>query len=460
VTAPRRRAKARTAVDPARRTAFDALVSVEGDGAYLNLALARLLGERGLEGRDAAFATELAHGTTRLRGTYDAILATCVTGSLDGLEVAVLSSLRLGAHQLLNMRVPAYAAVATSVELVRESAGERPVRLVNAVLRKVGSRQLAHWVAELAPDPVVDPVGNLAFVTSHPRWIVEAFAMALERDGADAGRLRGVLDADNVPPRVTLAARPGLSTVAELMSEGGERGRWSPYAVSLPGGDPGHLPAIRAGRAGVQDEGSQLAAIALARAVVVGRDETWLDLCAGPGGKSALLAGLAGERGATLVANELLEHRANLVRGTLRSFSRPAPVVVADGRRGPWRADSFDRVLVDAPCLGLGALRRRPDSRWRHAPGDLPGLVELQARLLESALRSVRPGGVVAYVTCSPHVAETREAVEAVLPEAVELDGREVLPEVEPLGPGPHVQLWPDLHGTDAMFIALLRRSS
>ena len=326
-----------------------------------------------------------------------------------------MTGLRIGAHQLLSMRVPSHAAVGTSVELVRESAGERPVRLVNAVLRRIATRPLEDWRAELSPDPGVDPVGHLALVTSHPRWVVEAFADALDRDGADSGRLRDVLDADNVAPRVTLATRPGLSTPAELISDGAVPGRWSPFAVTLPGGDPAGLAAVREGRAGPQDEGSQLAATALARAPLDGRDERWLDLCAGPGGKAALLAGRVAEHNGVLVASEVQEHRARLVRSALRAYPQQTPVVVADGRFGPWRPGAFDRVLADVPCLGLGALRRRPDARWRHGPADLPGLTELQTQLLISSLAAARPGGVVAYVTCSPHIAETRGIVDAVL---------------------------------------------
>jgi 16S rRNA (cytosine967-C5)-methyltransferase len=458
-----RRARARTALDPARRVAYDALLLVETEGAYLNLALARLLGERAISGRDAAFATELAHGTTRLRGCYDLILTQCVAAGINSLEPPVLAALRLGAHQLLSMRVASHAAVGTSVELVREAVGERPVRLVNAVLRRIGQQPLDRWLSDLAPDPSIDEDGYLAAVTSHPRWVVEAFRAALVRDGGDASRLRAVLDADNQPAKVSLAIRPGLSTVEELMAQGCEPGRWSPYAAQLASGDPGAIPAVREGRVGVQDEGSQLAAWALSQVPLSGADTRWLDLCAGPGGKAALLTGLGRQCNATVVATELLPHRARLVQSGLRAYPGPAAVVVADGRRPPWEEASFDRVIADVPCSGLGALRRRPDSRWRHHPADVPGLVALQSALLRSALASARPGGVVAYVTCSPHVDETRGVVDAVLTttsRVFEVDARTLLPGVPDLGNGPHVQLWPDLHGTDAMFISVLRRAA
>jgi 16S rRNA (cytosine967-C5)-methyltransferase len=236
----------------------------------------------------------------------------------------------------------------------------------------------------------------------------------------------------------------------------------------------------------VQDEGSQLVAAALATAPLEGPDEYWLDMCAGPGGKAALLAGLALERGASLLANEIAPHRAELVRRALRGYgdrladaasvgaaedpqgadAPPKPgtlqVIAADGIRAPWKKEAFDRVMLDAPCTGLGALRRRPEARWRRGPEDLERLTRVQRRLLSSALDSVRPGGLVAYVTCSPHLEETRDVVRHVVKsrrDVARVDARPLLPGVPDLGGGPDVQLWPHLHGTDAMYLALLRRT-
>ena len=210
----------------------------------------------------------------------------------------------------------------------------------------------------------------------------------------------------------------------------------------------------------MQDEGSQLVALALALAPLDGPDSRWLDLCAGPGGKAALLGGLAGQHGATLLAAELAAHRARLVR---QAAAATAQVVVADGAAPPWRPDTFDRVLADVPCTGLGALRRRPEARWRRQPADVAVLARLQRQLLDAAIDSTRPGGLVAYVTCSPHLAETVAVVGDALRhrgDIEQIDARPYFPGVVGLGRGPHVQLWPHLHGTDAMFMALLRRTS
>lgn len=441
--------------DPARLAAYDVLKAVRVDGAYTNLVLPTVLRQHRLAGRDAAFATELASGTLRRQGTYDAVLAACVDRPLAKVEAKVLDALRLGTHQLLSMRVPAHAAISTTVDLVRDRIGRGPAGFTNAVLRKVSGHDLDAWVRRVAPDPEKDPVGYGAVAHSHPRWVVEELTRAVGADQVDA-----LLAADNEAPRVVLVARPGRSTIEELP---GTPTPYSPYGVVLESGDPGGVAAVAEGRAGVQDEGSQLVALALARAAVDGRDERWLDLCAGPGGKAALLAALAHTTGAGLVASELQEHRARLVRKTLDGAAGVQGVVTADGTRPAWPDDAFDRVLVDAPCSGLGALRRRPESRWRRRPADLADLVPLQESLLNGALDGVRDGGVVLYATCSPVLAETAGVVEAVLAGRADavLEDASALLEGVPDCAGPlagTLQLWPHRHQTDAMFMALVRK--
>jgi 16S rRNA (cytosine967-C5)-methyltransferase len=528
----------RNRADPARRAAYDVLRAVAERDAYANLLLPSLLAERGLTGRDAAFATELAYGTLRGRGTYDAVLAAC--SDRDQLDPPVRDVLRLGAHQLLATRVGRHAAVAASVDLARDVCGPRPSGFVNAVLRRVATRDLDAWMTIIAPDRSQDPSGYLAVRHSYPVWIVDAFRDALGEDGAET---EDALAVGNVRPEVVLAVMPGpagpagpptlpvppappdLPGLGQAAGSAG-RTRWSPYGLRLAGGDP--APLVASGQAAVQDEASQLAALALARVGLTGaasQDRLWLDLCAGPGGKSRLLAGLAAARGARLVASDLRPHRARRVLEALRraglipsadrvgtsgpagvsgaaGVSTPAgrpdsagasgaagasdpagasgraeAVVTADGLRVPWRPGTFDRVLADVPCSGLGSLRRRPEARWRKTPAGVQDLAPLQRGLLNAAIDSVRSGGVVAYVTCSPHVTETRDVVIAVADsrdDVTVLDAPAVLAEVPGLRcPGPaaesqdsrpdprisrFAQFWPHRHGTDAIFLALLRR--
>ena len=434
-----------------RRVAFDVLRQVSGEGAYANLALAKRLTRAGLETRDAAFVTELVAGTCRLRGTYDAIIESASGRGLKTMQPAVVDLLRLLAHQALGMAVPARAAVAATVELARDTVGQRVTGLVNAVGRRIAAHDLQEWVELLSAG--LDETDRLAVTTHHPRWIVEALERVLpENEVAQA------LEVDNLAPRPTLVVRPGLAEVEELAPA--VPTVYSPFGAVLAGA-PGDLAAVREGRAGVQDEGSQLVCLALTR--VEAPNGPWLDLCAGPGGKSALLAGLARQRGEHLVANEVAAHRAELVEQALAVYPPgTASIICSDGRdpepvrqHGP-----FARIMVDAPCSGLGALRRRPEARWRRTPADLAELVSLQRALLETATGLLVPGGVVAYVTCSPHADETAAIVEAVLagnPDLEPLEAPATLPEVPGAARGGYVQLWPHRHGTDAMFLALLR---
>ena len=487
---PARARPSRGRVDPARRVAFDVLSAVAERDAYANLLLPALLADRGLTGRDAALATELTYGTLRGQGSYDAILAICSDREPGRLDPPLRRVLRLGAHQLLATRIGAHAAVDTSVNLAKDVAGPRPAGFVNAVLRRVATRDLEGWLEIAAPSRADDPVGYLSVAYSHPRWIVSALSEALGEDpAAGLAETEAALAADNERPRVTLCAVPGLADPAELAAGGAELARWSPFGAHMHG-DPGQVPAVAEGRASAQDEASQLAALALARAGG-GPDPPggrWLDLCAGPGGKARLLAGLAGGRGARLLAADVRPHRAQLLAdqllragaavagttgagatgaGTTGAGAAPAAVLAADGTAPAWPPGTFDRVLADVPCSGLGALRRRPEARWRRSPEDVAALGPLQRALLAAALDSAAPGGVVAYVTCSPHLAETREVVMDVLAgrDDVEvLDAPAVLPEVPGLRcPPPYdafAQFWPHRHGTDAIFLALLRRSA
>lgn len=462
--------------DAARTAAYDVLRAVAGTDSYANLVLPPLLRERRIDARDAAFATELAYGTLRLQGRYDAIIALAASRPTDKIDPPVLDVLRLGAHQLLGMRVPAHAAVSETVGLAREQLGTGASQFVNAVLRAIGREPLDVWEQRITEG--ADHLGALAAVQSHPVWVVRALREALAGHGRSVDEIEELLVADNVAPHVTVVARPGLADADEVLADapGSTRGALTPTAVVLAGGDPAALPSVRDGRSGVQDEGSQLVALALTQVPVHGRDDRWLDLCAGPGGKAALLAAVAGERGARIVANELQPHRTQLVEQALRAVPADAveDVRTGDGREvGTQEPASFDRVMVDAPCTGLGALRRRPEARWRRTAADVAPLNALQRELLVSALRAVRPGGVVAYVTCSPHLVETQLVVKDALRAAdrenlvVEvLDAQAVVRGIVPDGQIDlpegrlDVQLWPHVHGTDAMHLSLLRRTS
>ncbi|EYT63615.1 methyltransferase [Dietzia sp. UCD-THP] len=434
--------------------------AVRERAAYANLLLPSELTKARLDTRDAALATELTYGTLRTQGLLDRIIAEAAGRPVEEIDPPVLDLVSLGAYQLLFTRIGAHAAVDTSVEAARTLGLGRAGAFVNAVLRKVSAQDLDSWVEVLRKD-VTDPVARLAVGTAHPEWIARAFAESL---GANAGELPELLAADDARPKVHLAALPGAISAEELaLVTGGSEGVVSPYAVHLDSGDPGALDAVKDGLATVQDEGSQVVAIAASRAPLVGEDGgRWLDLCAGPGGKAVMLGALAEIEGATVTGVEVSEHRADLVRQATRDL--PVTVLTADGR-DPGLEPGFDRVLLDAPCSGLGALRRRPEARWRKTAADIPGLVILQRELLESALRLVRPGGVVLYATCSPHLSETVSMIrEANRRDDVELlDVREILEGIdgtstEGLGDGPWVQLWPHRHGTDAMFMAGLRR--
>ncbi|MCC3764417.1 hypothetical protein K3N28_15225 [Glycomyces sp. TRM65418] len=449
--AKREPANDRPNVNP-RRVAFDAIRAVTADNAYANLVLPRMLAETDNTGRDAGLATELTYGTLRSLGTLEAILTAASGRDMRELQQDLVDALCLGAYQLLYMRIPPHAAVATTVSLVKAAVSPRVSGLANAVLRKVAAKDLDEWAESLATG---DRLADLSLRYAHPQWISTEFEAVLGPD-----ELPAALAADNVAPPVHLCAKPGRITKGDLSREtrGGVHGQWSPYAVYLPSGDPGRVKSVATGLAHVQDEGSQLVAAALAEAPLEGPDRSWVDLCAGPGGKTALLGAIAAQRDAVIDAVEIQQHRAELVAKAAKGL--PVTVHIGDGREFG-EDGSADRVLVDAPCSGLGALRRRPEARWRKERGDVDGLVPLQRELLAAGLRLARTGGIVAYATCSPVIAETEEVVAAVLKaggaELVRpqwLTGR--VPDAER---GDFAQLWPHRHGADAMFLALLRKT-
>ena len=458
-------------VQPARRIALEVITAVRVDDAYANLLLPAKLARARLQTNDAALATELTYGTLRMRGYYDRVIALAAARPVDKIDPVVLDVLELAVHQLLGMRVASHAAVNESVELARLVSSRSATGFVNGVLRTITRTEPDAWRDRVIADAKDDDT-RLAAEYSHPTWIIRAFRRSLTASGVSSGdlenELRDLLEADNVPPRLGLVALPGLADRSEITVPG-RTTRRSPIGFSATGGDPSDIAEVRAGTVRVQDEGSQLAALALSRAADIAPGEKWLDLCAGPGGKSAVLAAEARLGAAVLTVNEPVPARAQLVRNALEAIDDPPEVWQLDGTTiGAVQPESFDRILVDAPCTGLGALRRRPEARWRKSPRDVADLVELQQRLIDSAVEALRPGGILAYVTCSPHVAETRGQVVGALSRwgdrLTALDTRAVIEAISgseaQAAEASQVQLWPHIDETDAMFIALFRKAA
>ena len=462
--------------DPARLVAFKALREVSGSDAYANLVLPRLIRDHRLDKRDAAFATELAYGALRAQGFYDAVLATLVDRELGELDPAILDALRLGAHQLLAMRVPNHAALDETVSLARAQIGAGPSGLINAVLRRVSAKDAQAWKEEITAT-AANESQRLGLEHAHPEWIVRALRQALVTHGRPAEEITELLQADNAAPVVNLVALPGLGDLDAVLEAGAQAGPLVAGSATYQHGDVTRVPGVREGSVRVQDAGSQVVAHALAEVPlpVPGEDRYWLDMCAGPGGKAAVLGAHALQRDARLTANELAEHRARLVERSLAGVPEDYWMVTnQDGRdyaQQQYTGD-YDRIMLDAPCSGLGALRRRPEARWRKSPRDIPELTELQGQLLRAAFNAVRVGGVIGYVTCSPHQAETRLVIEDFLKStrnARLLDTAAAVEQVllpgaaasgHPLGEGSTVQLWPHRHGSDAMFLALLTKTA
>ncbi len=425
-------------IDDPRLLAFEVLAEVGLQGAYSNLILPKVLSESILEANDRALATELVYGTLRMQGRHDHFISAASDRSLEQIDPKALIVLRLGTHQLKQMRVPSHAAIYESVELAKKVVGKSTASFVNAILRKIDSldfEQLSKPTQEYA---------RLALEYSHPEWIVSSYFDSLK----NSSDVISLLQANNNPAKPTLIAWPGLATQGELLEAGALAIASSSVAATFDG-NPGDIAAIRERRAGVQDLGSQLV-------VEKFYDEfkpnlRWLDLCAGPGGKAAYLSALLKRDGGSLLANEISNERAKLVSQVMHH----GEVNVSDGRSMPDELGKFDRILLDAPCTGIGALRRRPEVRWRRSLQDLKNLTQLQSELLESATRLLSPGGIIAYVTCSSHQAETKFQIRSFLKQHSNFTRIKVQDERADIDGD--LQLWPHRDGTDAMFLSLLR---
>lgn len=446
----------------ARSVALDVLNKVYRDDAYANLVMPALLSQARLPERDSAFAQELAFSTIRWQLTYDLIIDEVSSRPVSEIEIGLRNGIRLGVHQLLQMRVPPHAAINETVNLIRQNFGEKVVGFANGVLRRISEKDFADWVAFIESKQQ-SPTAKLSVRYSHPEWIVRALQQSLKSDGIEDS-IESLLAVNNIPALVTLIALPGLSNRKDFLRDGAEVTPVSPYGFTLASGDPSSLDEIRIGEVRVQDEGSQIAALALGLGKEIESGEQWLDMCAGPGGKAALLAAMAKNSGAKLTANELQPHRLELVKKALRPFPE-VTLTGSDGRTiGGLHPNHFDRILLDAPCTGLGALRRRPEARWRKSAEDLKELSELQYGLFESAYAALKPGGLLLYVTCSPHLSETTALISKAAKnmDLQVLDLSKMLNDEYFDGALPvnrkTVQLYTHRDGTDCMFMALVTK--
>jgi 16S rRNA (cytosine967-C5)-methyltransferase len=444
-----------------RAIAFELLRRVSEDDSYANLLLPKLLGDAKVDSRDAGFIQELAFGTLRNRLLYEKIIELASSREIRTIDADALIVLLLGAHQILGMRVPVHAAINESVNLAKVKASKSSVGFVNAVLRRISERSRDEWISKVCHF-ANSGEERLSFEHSHPLWIVKSLKAALEGRGL-ADSLENLLIADNTPAKVSVAALPGFANVADLLDYG-TLGTASPIGLEL-NVPPSRVPQLQNGYVRVQDQGSQLAVLALLAAEVKVEDSRWLDLCAGPGGKAALMLAVAKQRFVAFEANEVSAHRAKLVQQALDPIS-DVKVTIGDGRNVAQEGARFSRILLDAPCTGLGALRRRPESRWRKRATDIPELSKLQRDLFKASWDALLPGGVLGYVTCSPHLSETTALVswaESAYGGDIELlPANVILNEInQTLGLDVSfrtAQLWPHIHGTDAMFIALFRK--
>jgi 16S rRNA (cytosine967-C5)-methyltransferase len=435
--------------DRVRLLVFDILQEVNQSDGYSNLLLPRALADGDFEQRDKGFATELLYGTLRMQGRHDYIASQVSDRKWSEVDAGIVDVVRLGAHQLFEMRVPSHAAVSATVELARKVIGESKASFVNALLRKMSAQTLDQWLEPV--NEIKDPVTRLSIMYSHPEWIVSAY-FDLLRDYAEVENL---LSANNLPASPTLVWWPGRSTKEEFVELGAVSTQYSPYGLKYEGA-PVSLEAVRRRRAGVQDEGSQLVASIFAS--VVADKSSWLDICAGPGGKAALLASLAKESGKEFTANEISKPRSELVKQVIGS----ARLWVGDGREISSHGEKFDAILADVPCTGLGALRRRPEVRWRRQVSDLRALTQLQREISDAAISVLSDGGFFAYATCSPHLAETSIQVKDILnrhPELELVDLTTYLPNnlAGAIRDGA-LSLWTHRHETDAMFMAVFHK--
>lgn len=436
--------------EASRLLAFDLLTEVNRNEGYSNLLLPQALNSSKLDERDKSLVTELLYGTIRMQGKHDWVLAQISDRPWTEVDPGIVDVCRMGVHQIHEMRIPDHAAVASTVEVARKRLGESKASFVNALLRNVTRKSQEDWFAPLSA--ISDPVERMSIQYSHPEWIVSAYFDLLK----NWDEVEQALAINNEAATPTLVSWPGLSTIEDLKEIGGEPTTYSPYGAHWKG-NPGALDLIKARKIGVQDEGSQLVASVFAKASA---GTNWLDMCAGPGGKAALLSNIAREKKIVFTANEVSVVRADLVRQVVNGDR----VLVGDGREIGNQAEKFDAILIDAPCTGLGALRRRPEVRWRRNLQDLRELTQLQRELIDSGIKALNVGGVLGYATCSPHLAETTIQVSDLKRKhhnMEQIDVASYLPDnLQDSERDQAMALWTHRTGTDAMFLALFKKVS
>ena len=436
--------------DAPRLLAYDILHEVNRNGGYSNLLLPKTLAQSSLDERDRGFATELVYGTLRMQGRHDWILSQASDRPWNEVDPALVDVARLGAHQLFEMRVPTHAAVSATVELGRKVLGESKASFLNAILRKVSQKSLDEYVSDIAL--IKDDFERLEVLHSHPQWIISAYMDQL----GNIEEVEQLLIANNIAARPTLVAWPGLSTQQDLLEIGARPTSFSPYG-GIYDGSPASLDLVISRKAGVQDEGSQLVADVFSQ--ISRNQNSWLDVCAGPGGKAALLAAIAKNIGIEFSANEISDVRAKLVSQVVQG----ALVTTVDAREISSLKKTYGAILADVPCTGLGALRRRPEVRWRRSVADLKSLVVLQSEIIDASISVLEPGGIFGYATCSPHISETRIAVSETLKRHPEMEVVDVSSFLHPnlretgVDRG-SLTLWTHRHNTDAMFLSVMRK--
>ncbi len=441
-----------------RELAVEILLKVETRKGYADILLDHLLQRTALPARDRALLTQLVYGTLRWRGRLDWHLDRSLSRSLAGTKPYLRNLLRLTLYQLLFLdRVPDYAAVNEAVELAKKRGGKKAGGLVNAV-----ARSLLREKERQEPDLEGDRVSRLAVFWSHPEWLVKKW---LDYFGAD--ETEALLKANNREPLLTLRAnrlRGEREALAELLRAKGfdaEPAPWAPQGIRLrQGAAPDHLPGFEQGLFQVQGEASQLIAYILDPRP----GERILDGCAAPGGKTTHIAELMEDRGeivATDPSAQGLEKLKQNVRRLAITSVQPFLVDLQRGLSGALAAP-YDRILVDAPCSGLGTLRSHPEAKWHREERDIPRLSKLQKNILRRAAGYLKPGGVLVYSTCTLAREENEEVVEDLLhsEKGWALEGVEgYLPkEARGLIQGKYFLALPHKHDTDGFFAARMRK--